>query len=149
MSAAAVSLIVFACLFVGSLVGMLLRTALPNHHLTAESKDVIKLGAGLIGTMAALLLGLLVASAKSGYDTKRGEVTQMAAKVVFLDRLLANYGAEAEPARQLLRQLLERVINQMWPQNPAEVAQLDPLATVAKRCTKCSSNSRRPLTLSG
>ena len=49
--------------------------------------------------MSALVLGLLVESAKSSYDTERSEVIQMAAKVAFLDRVLAVYGPGAADAR--------------------------------------------------
>ena len=65
----------FACVFGGALFGILLHAVLPQHHLNAESKDIVKLGMGLVGTMAALVLGLLVASAKSSYDTQSAEMT--------------------------------------------------------------------------
>src|SRR5262245_36619150 len=103
MSAISVSLLVFASLFFGALVGMVLRNALPEHHLSNESKEVVKVGTGLIGTMAALLLGLLVASAKSSFDTKNDELIQMSAKVDFLDRLLARYGTETHTIREQLK----------------------------------------------
>ena len=90
MSDNAIGLIVLACIFGASWWGMLRRPALAQHHLTADTKDSVKLGMGLVGTMAALILGLLVAAAKSAYDTEKSEVTQMAAKLVFLDRVLAN-----------------------------------------------------------
>jgi len=70
-----ISWLAFACLFGGALFGMLLRRILPEHHLTADSKDVVKLGMGLIATMSALVLGQLIASAKDFYDTQRAEVT--------------------------------------------------------------------------
>src|SRR5262245_42049121 len=67
MSSLAISLIVFGCVFGGALVGMFLRSRLPEHHLSPESKEVVKVGAALISTMSALVLGLMVASAKSSY----------------------------------------------------------------------------------
>ena len=72
-----------------------MRRYLPQDHLSAESKDAVKLAMGLVATMTALLLGLLISSAKGTYDTVRSEVSQMAAKVAFLDRVLAAYGPEA------------------------------------------------------
>src|SRR5262249_42654140 len=113
----------------GSAVGLLLRKLLPGHHLSSESKDIVKLGTGLIGTMAALLLGLLVASAKSSYDAERGEITQMAAKVIFMDRILAHYAPESRDVRALLKQSVQRAVNRMWPQDVEAPAQLDPSAT--------------------
>ena len=77
MSATAVSFIAFACVLGGALLGMFLRASLPEHHLSADSKDFMKLGMGLIATMAALVLGLLIASAKSSYDIQRNELTQI------------------------------------------------------------------------
>src|SRR5262249_45415938 len=74
--------------------------------LSAESKDIVKLGMGLVGTMAALVLGLLVASAKGSYDAQSAELTQMSTNIVLLDRLLAQYGPETKQARTLLRALL-------------------------------------------
>src|SRR6476661_6385372 len=129
MSPIAISLLVFASVFAGALIGLRLRKSLPEHHLSAESKDAIKLGAGLIGTMAALLLGLLVASAKNSYDTERIEVIQLASKFSFLDRILVHYGPEATEAREFMHQSVGRVINQMWPDDSSSKVELDPTAT--------------------
>lgn len=128
MSAIAISFVVFACLFLGSLAGMALRRVLPEQHLVADSKEVIKVGTGLIGTMAALLLGLLVASAKSSFDTEKGELTQMAAKIVFIDRLLSRYGPETHDVRERLRSTVAAAIDQMWPPSGSQPVQLDPSA---------------------
>ena len=103
MSPMAISWVVFACVFGGALLGMLLRNVLPEHHMNAESKDVVKLGMALIATMSALVLGLLIASAKSSYDAQSGEVTQMSANIIQLDRTLARYGSETKEARDVLR----------------------------------------------
>ena len=92
MSSIAIGLLVFACIFGAALLGMLLRAALPKHHLSADTKDAVQLAMGLVATMTALVLGLLVASAKGAYDVQKTGVSQMAAKVAFLDRVLANYG---------------------------------------------------------
>ena len=81
---------------------------------------------GLVGTMAALILGLLVAAAKGSYDTEKNEVTQMAAKIVFLDRVLANYGPESADTRVLLRRMVEGAVNRMWPEERSQHVQLDP-----------------------
>lgn len=112
---AAVGWLVFLCAFGGALLGLFLQSVLPEHHLSAESKNVIGLGVGLIGTMAALLLGLLIASAQGTYEAQRGELAQLSAKVVLLDRLLAHYGPEAAPIREQLRLSTQRVMAQMWP----------------------------------
>jgi hypothetical protein len=121
-----ISWIVFACVFAGALLGISLRAVLPEHHLTGESKDVVKVGMGLIATMAALALGLLTASAKSSYDTQRNELAQISAKVIFLDRVLADYGPEAKGIRDLLRRTIASALDQMWPENRSRPAQLEP-----------------------
>ncbi len=109
------SLIVFGCLVGAVLVGRTLRTFLPQAHLSTESKDAMKLAIGLVATMSALVLGLLVSSAKGAYDTERSEVILMASKVTFLGRVLDAYGPDAAVVRALLRNTTEEGIQQMWP----------------------------------
>jgi Protein of unknown function (DUF4239) len=96
------------------MLGMWLRGVLPQHHLDAETKDLIKLGVALIGTMAAMLLGLLVASAKSAYDARRSELTQMAADTILVDRVLAHYGPETGEARGLLKASVVGMLDRIW-----------------------------------
>jgi hypothetical protein len=119
LSSLAVASIVFAFVFGGALLGILLHSLLPDHHLGSDSKDSVKLGMGLVGTMAALVLGLLVASAKGYYDTQGAELTQMAANCALLDRVLAHYGPESEEARSQLRGVVTRFLDQLWPQEGA------------------------------
>lgn len=107
---------------------MYLRTILPEHHLSPESKDVVKLGMGLVGTMCALVLGLLVASAKNFYDAQDRDLTQMSAQIILLDRVLAHYGPETKDARQILREDVDHTLNRLWPQNGSKPVILDPVA---------------------
>jgi hypothetical protein len=122
MTATAIALIVFACVFGGALLGMLLRVFTPEHHLSRGSQDVIRLGMGLIATMTALVLGLVIATAKSSYDTQDAAVKHSAAKILLLDRVLANYGPEAKEARDLLRQTVASRLNAIWPEDRAQAA---------------------------
>jgi hypothetical protein len=115
MSSLAVSGIVFACIFAGAILGMILRALLHENHLSGETKDLVKLGMGLIGTMTALVLGLLVASAKSSFDTQRTGMAQMAGNVIFLDRILARYGPESNDTREMLRASVADMIQRTWP----------------------------------
>jgi len=108
---------VFASLFGSALLGVLLRKVLPPNHLSSDAKDTIKLAMGLVSTMTALVLGLLVASAKSSYDTQRSEVIQMAAKIAFLNRLLSVYGPEAAGAQDHLRRSVDAYVARLWPDN--------------------------------
>ena len=114
MSSLTISLVAFAFIFGGALAGMILRPSLPDHHLSAESKEVVKLGMGLVGTMAALILGLLVASAKTSFDAQSSELTQASANIVVLDRVLAQYGPETREVRELLRGAVARIIEDTW-----------------------------------
>ena len=98
-----IGLILFVGLVGVTLLGGWLRRLVPAEHLSGDSKDVVKLALGLVGTMTAILLGLLISSAKDSFDTTRSEVMQMAAKVTLLDRVLNLYGAEAMDARRALR----------------------------------------------
>jgi hypothetical protein len=92
----------------------------------------VKLGIGLIGTMAALVLGLLIASAQGSYDTRRGELTTMAAKLVLLDRMLAHYGPETKDSRDLLRRSVVRMMDRIWPAENSRPTQLEPTAAGAE-----------------
>src|SRR5499426_4896613 len=111
MSTTLTAVIVFGCLIAAVLVGRAIRNVLPDEHVTSDSRDAIKLAMGLVATMSALVLGLLVSSAKGAYDTERSEVIQMASKISFLGRLLEVYGPEAAGARAQLREMVEEGIS--------------------------------------
>jgi hypothetical protein len=129
MNPIALGTIVFACVFGATLLGIRLRAALPKHHLSEETKDAVRLGMGLVATMAALILGLLVASADGSYGTKKDELMQMAAKIAYLDQVLANYGPETRDARQLLRHAVEGALRRIWRESQPEDAAADPSTT--------------------
>jgi hypothetical protein len=131
MSSLAVSGIVFGCIVGGMVLGMVLRAILPEQHLSAETKDLVKLSMGLIGTMTALVLGLLIASAKGTYDTQRNGLAQLAGNVIVLDRALAHYGPESKDTRGMLRASVADMLQQTWPhENP------EPGSAVAKSATE-------------
>jgi hypothetical protein len=114
VSALQISFIVFAFIAGGAALGIFLRYALPGHHLSPDAKDVARLGTGLIGTIAALVLGLLIASAKSAYDTRSGQINQLTANVILLDNAIAKYGAEANSARESLRRTVTIMAERIW-----------------------------------
>jgi len=105
--------VVFVCVLGGGMLGMFLRIALPERHLGAESRDLVRLTMGLLATMSALVVGLLITTAKTAYDTQNGEFRRMAAEVVLLDRALAHYGPEASAAREILRGTVAEVLGHM------------------------------------
>src|SRR5438874_297283 len=110
-----IAAVLFACLVGAALLGRCVHRYLPEDHLSADSRDSVKLAMGLLATMTALVLGLLVSSAKVGYDTKRSVVIQMAAKVAFLDRVLALYGPETAEARGDLGAAVADSVRRIWP----------------------------------
>jgi hypothetical protein len=107
------ALVIIGCLLGAVLIGSALRRFLPEEHRSPDTKEIVKLAMGLLATMAALVLGLLVASAKGSYDNARNQIIDMAAKIVFLDRVLTGYGPEAAQARALLRDTVEQIANRM------------------------------------
>src|ERR1700732_2646554 len=127
MNVSALSGITFACITARGLLGLFL----PGHHLSTDDKDVVRLGTGLIGTIAALVLGLLIASAKGSYDTQSTQVTQMTSNVVLLDNLLAQYGPETNDVRNLLRGGIVVLADRMWREKSSEVAKTNPFEASA------------------
>ncbi|MFJ2364792.1 DUF4239 domain-containing protein [Pseudomonas sp. NPDC087697] len=132
MSALVVASIVCVCVFGSGMLGLFIRVSLPEHHLSEESTGMVKLGAGLMATLAALVLGLLVASAKVSFDRIDDEFKNTAATVVMLDRTLADYGPEAKEDRELLRSTYASAVEQFFSEGvgPANVSVPERLARV-------------------
>src|SRR6516162_10544163 len=124
----AIRLLILACIFGAGLFGMFLRNRLPEQHLSVDTKDTVRLGIGMIATMAALVLGLLVASAKNFYDTQSSELTQLCANVILLDRVLAHYGPETKEVRNLLSSAVARTLDLIWRQGHQQHSQVEPTA---------------------
>ena len=122
MSALGTSLAAFVVILGGAFLGTWLRSVLPEQHLADDTKDVVRLGTGLIGTISALVLGLLIASANSSYNDHSAHVQQIAADVILLDQILALYGPEAKPARVQLRQAIGPMVNRIWRENRSDSA---------------------------
>lgn len=116
-----VALFAFACMFAGTRGGMFLRNALPEHHLTDDSKEVVRLGMGLIATLTALVLGLVTASAKSAFDQQTASVQRAAADILTLDRALADYGPETKASRDELRDLVQFQLDHIWQEGMTRV----------------------------
>jgi hypothetical protein len=123
MSSIAISSIVFGLMLGGALLGMYLRTVLPQHHLSNDSKDVVKMGIGLVATMSALVLGLLVASAKNSFDALSNDMMRESAKILLLDRTLAHYGPKTKEVRDQLRSAVAGVIDRMELKKSPNAAQ--------------------------
>jgi hypothetical protein len=122
MSSLTIALISTACIFCGALLGLFLQGLLPERHLRDTSKDTVKVAAGMIATLSALVLGLLVGSAKSSFDTTNNAIIQNGAKVILLDRVLAAYGPETKDVREQLRRAVAAGIEMFWPEEKNAVS---------------------------
>ena len=129
MSPMAIGWIVFALVFGSALLAMFLHSVLPEEHLSSDSKDVVKLGIALIATMSALVLSLLIASAKSAFDTRSNQLVEASADMILLDRALDRYGPETKEARSLLRRSVAATIERFWPADGAKPIAIDPAAS--------------------
>jgi hypothetical protein len=109
--------ITLASLCAGWLIGSLVRHRLPDDHLRDDSRDVIKMASGMIATLVALVIGLLVTSSKSTYDQASGGVNQIGAKIILLDRLLARYGPETTAIRASVKEGLFASLGLLAPRN--------------------------------
>jgi hypothetical protein len=125
--------IVFMCIFSGALLGMFLRTRLSDHHLNADTKDVVKVAIAVVATMGALVVSLLISSAKTAYDVRSNELLQVAADVVMLDRVLAYYGPETRGARALLSASVAAAIERVWSNNDARPLESEPKVSPINR----------------
>jgi hypothetical protein len=114
MTSFAIGLLGLLCLVGGFLLGLWLQRRLPDHHLSKESHDTIKLGAGMVATMSALVLGLLVSSAKTSFDKVNDAMAQNGARIVQLDHLLAQYGPETRAVRDQLKNSVVERVQKIW-----------------------------------
>jgi len=125
MNAVGIAVLVFACTLAGALLGMWMRNRLPEHHLGNDAKDVIKLAMGLIATMAALVLGLMTASANAAFDAQDAALKHASTNILSLDRTLARYGPESAPIRSQIRSQVQFRIATTWPDDKSREARVE------------------------
>ena len=129
MNAVVIGMLTFTITLVGAFLGWWVGQKLPPQHLSPDSRDVIKVAMAMVATVAGLVLGLLVASAKSSFDAKDAAVRQVAVQTIVLDRTLAEYGPETKEIRSFLRELMAARMQQIWPsEGDAKIA----IASVGK-----------------
>jgi hypothetical protein len=129
MESILISSTVFLVVFGGALAGMRLRHVLPQSQLGPDVKDVIRLAVGLLVTMTALVLGMLVSTANASYQQRKDQLTEMASDFVGVDRLLGSYGPETHTAREELHSLAEASLERIWPNQGFQDPQLRPTDT--------------------
>jgi hypothetical protein len=115
-----VGLIVLALVFASAMIGRLIRRKLPESHLSDETKAVVTLSMGVVGTLTALVLGLLIATASTTFNTRNQEITTLAAKVIRLDRVLRRFGPEADDERKMLRDYMTMKFKDLFPPGRAK-----------------------------
>jgi hypothetical protein len=126
MQSSVVSFVVFVLVWTGALFGMRLRRTVPLDHLSTDAKDTIRLAVGLLVTMTSLVLGMLVSSAKTYFDSQRNVVAQMSSQIILLDNLLQTFGPDSKPLRIELRSDLEHAIDRIWPKEGPKLSRLKP-----------------------
>jgi hypothetical protein len=132
MTPIAISVLALALSLLGILAGALAQRLMPETHLSSDAKEVIKLSMGVVGTLAALVLGLLIASAKTSYDARESEIKQLTAYVILLDHFLAQYGEDALAARASLRRAIPPIADRIWQEAQSASLQSAPFKTAAE-----------------
>ena len=132
MPPVAIGLLAFGLALAGILLGSVMQRMLPKGQLSPDSKEVVKLSLGIVATLAALVLGLLVASAKTTYSAREGEINQITAYVILLDNLLAKYGEGAQAARASLRKAIPPMVDHIWREAQSVPVQSAPFKASAE-----------------
>jgi len=133
----AISFVVYVCVTGGALAGICLNPVLPPEHVKDETRQAVNIAVGIIATLAALVLGLMVTSAKSSFDTRASDVREIAARIIILDRVLRDYGHEATDARGQLKTMIEARMEHFWAKESQTAG--------APRLTDMESGFRRRL----
>ena len=120
-----VGAIVFVCVFGGALLGLFLGPVLPKEHLSSETTTVVRLAMAMISLMSAVVVGLLIASAKGSFDLRDAEYRHSCANIILLDRAMAHYGPETKVGRDLLRQFAENRLRAVWPEDCRQRAHIE------------------------
>jgi len=126
MNSILISSVFFASIFAAALLGMAIRRSLPEEHVGSDAKEIVRLATGLIATMAALVLGMLVSSAKSYYDSSKHDIEEVSSEIVSIDHLLARFGPQSDEIRAEFRQLVELGLDRIWPNAASQHADLRP-----------------------
>ena len=126
------SLAAFVCIFAGTFLGIFVRRKLPGHHLSGDTKDIVRQGTGLIATLASLVLGLLIASANGRYEAENSHIKQLVAHVILLDNALALFGPDADAVRALLRRDVGLAADRIWSESRPEFGRQRPFRADAE-----------------
>ncbi|MGD9650974.1 MAG: hypothetical protein AB7I96_08675 [Candidatus Dadabacteria bacterium] len=125
MDALVVCFVIFVIICLSSILGIILRAVLPARHLTEDSKNMITIGMGIVATMAAIATGMFVQGAQENFRDQRSDLIGMGAKIVLIDKILKDYGPEADGTRSVLRWGVKRTLEQLWPTDGSTGAEME------------------------
>jgi hypothetical protein len=126
MNTPIIGFIVLGAILAGAFGGVKVRDRLPKHHLTDETKGLVTVSTAVVATVSALVLGLLISNANTSFTRLGGQVTALSAEILRLDHILRRYGADAEPARNMLLQYAQHKSADLFPDDRADVRLSNP-----------------------
>jgi hypothetical protein len=115
-----IGLISFAAIFGGVIAGMLVARRLPGHHLNAETQSAVTVSVAVIGTLSALVLGLMITAANRSFSARSDDVRELAVQLIRIDRNLHRYGPEADDVRLALHAWAKAKMQQLFPEKGQE-----------------------------
>jgi len=110
-----IGLIAFVAIFGAALLGIFGARRLPEHHLSNETRTAVSVSAAIVGTLAALVLGLMISTASSSFSTRSNEVTAISVDLVRINRMMQRYGPEADDVRAKLRVYAAAKMRELFP----------------------------------
>jgi hypothetical protein len=131
MNSVPISAIIITILFGAALITMFVARFLPDHHLSPETRSVVSVSVAVIGTLSALVVGLLISTANSSFIAKAQEVADISANVISLDRLMQRFGSEAQDGRVLLRHYTAAELRDLFPEDSHQAPNIENVATVS------------------
>ena len=115
MSSWLIAVIILTLMFGAALAGMAVGARLPDHHRSDASHNVVSVSMAVVGTLTALVLGLLLSIANTSFRTEQQQVIAISTDLLRVDKLLRAYGPETERARGALRQYAAGKLRDMLP----------------------------------
>jgi hypothetical protein len=119
-----IGLLSFVAIFGGALFGLFAARFLPEHHLGGETRTAVSVSMAVVGTLSALVIGLMISTASSSFTARSNDVTEISVDLIRIDRLLQRYGPEADGARSKLRVFAKAKMQELFPVT-GEPAQTD------------------------
>jgi hypothetical protein len=106
----------FAAIFGGVLIGRHAARRLPGHHLNSETQSAVTVSVAVIGTLSALVLGLMISAANSSFSARTDKVRELSLQLIRIERNLRRYGPEADDVRAKLRAWATAKTQQLFPE---------------------------------